>query len=195
MRSELKSHAVRREPGDNGFTLIELAVTGLVMSIGMLALFTYLRIGIISKTQGGDDFRVMSFAHDTIETLRMVSDNLSSSPDTNAWSDFWIDFAAGKTNIAITPPSFSNETLPDESLVGASADADSWKIYRNPGYGTNSIVSYRFDILITNSLKGAFTDDSIFGDSPTNRVDLSLRVKPDAAPYSGEQLFFTTFSR
>ena len=95
-----------------GFTLIEVTLAVVVISLGLLTLFGLGHLALRNAKAMEDDTRAAMLAEDIFASLRTVSENLCASNNPAAWNAFWCGFAAGTTNLPLslaTTTSFSNQ--------------------------------------------------------------------------------------
>jgi prepilin-type N-terminal cleavage/methylation domain-containing protein len=95
----------------NGFTLVEVTLAAVVISLGLLALFGLGHLAQRNAQGMEDDTRTAMFAEDIFASMRSVSEQLCASNNPAAWEQFWGEFAAGFTPLPILPAAaaaFSN---------------------------------------------------------------------------------------
>ena len=81
------------------FTLIELALSIFVMGVAVLGVFGLARIGVSAAMDAEDEMRAAQFADDVFTTLRLYSDAVQDTSDTNRWetlcNDIGLDLDPG----------------------------------------------------------------------------------------------------
>ena len=97
-----------------GFTLVELAVSSVLVAIGLLAVFALLRRGMDTEEFSEEEIHETLFTENALATLRAAAEHASA---TGTWTNFWAEFEAGTTNIPL-PGATPDSSLPD---LGASA--------------------------------------------------------------------------
>lgn len=187
------------------FTLIELAMTALLLSMGLLTVFALLRRGIASRSELEGEMRGAAFADAAFNTLRAVSEHSARHADTNdLWTLFWTDFQNGETNVALTADADGQSSdSAAEPATGPAKDPTRLfgdgevRVYRwlpDPAI-SNAVppLRYQCSIYITNSFEEA-KSVGLFLNHPTNRVQLTLHVWPSGQTNSAAQTYFTLFS-
>ena len=93
------------ECGTTGFTLIEIALTILVMALGILAMFSLLGSGLDTSNKASADAQAAIFADSVFSSLRVESLRAAEAEQNNAhpgsWTNFWFAFENGVTNIPV----------------------------------------------------------------------------------------------
>lgn len=89
-----------------GFTLVEIALTAMIIGLGILSTMSLARHGADTALRAASESRATLFADSTFATLQAINDELRFSDQTNAWSDFWTSFSAGETNLSSVCPDF-----------------------------------------------------------------------------------------
>lgn len=86
----------------SAFTLIEMAIALVVISIGMLTLMKLFSDGFVRARTAIGEVRAAHFAGDVFDTLRAMSAKATYwHADSNAWVDVWDTWAYGETNFPV----------------------------------------------------------------------------------------------
>ncbi len=199
---------LRTVPADGarpGFTLVELAMTALLLSMGLLAVFALLRRGIESRIEMEAEVRSMLFADAVANTLQALSEQSEQDPEGAAWARFWFEFAAGGRSLALHPSADAGDDAADGP--GGDADADTARLYGDGdtrhyrwraaagdpagGRWADTALRYQCQVTLANTF-GA--EGYVLADYPTNRVQVTLHVWPEGAGDSAAQTYFMLFS-
>ncbi len=191
--------------GCRGFTLVELAMTALLLSMGLLAVFALLRRGIESRIEMEAEVRSMLFADAIANTLQALSEQSEQDPEGEAWERFWHEFAAGEDSLALHPsadsgdgPADGGEGAPDADTSRVYGDGNT-RHYRWRGAAGNAAeerwsdtaLRYQCQVALVNTFG---VEGYVLADYPTNRVQVTLHVWPEGAGDSAAQTYFMLFS-
>ncbi len=182
-----------RAAHSEGFTLIEVTLAAVVISMGLLALFGLGHFALRNARAAEDNTRAAMLADDVFASLRAVSEDLCASNNPAAWSAFWRDFADGKTNLPLqlsTAASFSNQF--DNTVRGNGRICTNYLFSRPEIHGAGLpplpewSARYWMDIALTNQMGDA---------GETNLVRVTLHVVPGLSGEAGEsRAFYTHFA-
>ena len=166
----------------SGFTLVELAMTALLLSMGLLTIFALLRRGIASRMEMEEEVRAASFADSAFNTLRAISDSAASSTNVQEWVEFWDAFQFGTTNL----PLFQSATteLTDSPSILTGALYGNGEIYVFTNVNSSTRIAYLCAAEMAAMYEGY----------PTNRAQVTLHVWPAGSTNSSPQTYFTLFS-
>jgi Tfp pilus assembly protein PilV len=182
-----------RTAHSEGFTLIEVTLAAVVISMGLLALFGLGHFALRNAKAAEDNTRAALLADDVFASLRAVSENLCASNNPAAWTAFWTDFAAGSTNLPLqlsTAASFSNRS---DNAVWGNGRVCTNNLFSRPEIHRAGLTPlpewsarYWMDIALTNQMAGA---------GETNLVRVTLHVVPGLSGDPGEsRAFYTHFA-
>ncbi len=180
---------------NHGFTLIEIALSALVIGLGILALFSLARVAVQSSSEAEDEVRTALFAENVFASLRAASAELQRSGDTNAWPRFWSEFSAGETNLLDAAWNMWQQPDDEEDLkhrFGIWGDGNQHtNHYLSDAPGRDGSVSgipeyrvmYRLDVKLTNAVPS-------LGEIPS-RAELNLIVWNMRTPGGRAYTFYT----
>ncbi len=183
-----------RNANSAGFTIIEVTLAAVVVSIGLLTLFGLGQLGLRNAKTMEDDTRTAMLAEDIFASLRTVSETLCASPDATAWATFWQSFADGSTNLPLplllsTATSFSNQC---DNLVYAGGRICTNYLWSRADIHASGIqvpewaARYWMDIALTNQ-------PGTSGEFDLARV--TLHIAPGiTGPIAEERSFYTHFA-
>jgi type II secretory pathway pseudopilin PulG len=112
---------------DRGFTLVEVALSIVVVALGVLAVFALISSGLAHSRKAVAETYAATFANDVFTSLRAESLKASDRGETE-WEKFWGDFAKGATSV---------------TLSAETEWADNTTIVRYPGRGLVPVVKFR----------------------------------------------------
>ncbi len=107
------------------FTLVEVTLAVVVLSLGILALLGLGHLAMNNARSLEDDTRAAMLAEDIFATLRAHSETLCASNNPARWAAFWSAFAASETNLPITlahATCFSNAVDEADALLTAGEE-------------------------------------------------------------------------
>jgi hypothetical protein len=173
-------HAFHPPPPRAGFTLVELALTALVIGLGMLAVLGLGRLGLQAATDTENDARCALLANDILATLRTASDDVCRTGGPSAFVAFWQtmqnDSTAGVSFPAAGAPAMTN--LLESVIRGGGAASHIQIAAQTPeppvGVGPVDEWSARFyvNVELESTLSARINEE--------NMVRLSLNIRPDA---------------
>ncbi len=154
------------------FTLIEVTLAVVVLSLGVLALFGLGQLALNNAKALEDDTRSAMLAEDVFASLRSVSEALCASNNPEFWAAYWTDFAAGTTYLPLKlahTTCFSNQ----DNTISAGEEHTLQLVSRPETRGCNLAMpewSARWSLRLSN----------ISQTSPpvTNLFDVQLHIKP-----------------
>ncbi len=176
----------------SGFTLIEIVLAVLVISLGLLVTFHLSRQGITSSRAAEGEIRATLFADNLFAGLSAVNNSINANSISNEFQTFWEDFANGNTNIPIAalPMWFSD---PQDPSPGITCNGLTNTLYylapsEDPYIGTN-ITEYAFryhiKVSITNRTSSVRWPDS---------AQVQLDVLPGSSGKGEWYTFVTLFA-
>lgn len=177
----------------SAFTLVEIALATLALSLGLLAWFGLGRMAMENAASAENDTRAALFADNLFASLRSVSEDLCATGGPAPWASFWSGFASGSTPLPIPLPenlAFTNRFDPQ---VWGHGRWHTNFFYARPdlhGPSTNTIpewgVRFAIEVELTNDFAGVSAN--------TNQARVTLHVAPGAyGPISESRTFFTLF--
>ncbi len=197
----------RTHPGErrNGFTLVELAMTALLLSMGLLSVFALLRRGLESRIEMEAEVRAMLFADSLMNTLQAFSEHTGQDPRGEAWERFWLEFEAGEIAVSLHPELDAAGNVP-----GAEEDGEPWEGTQVTANGPtrryrwvhthgeppgerwpDTALRYQCQVNLANTFG---QDGFALANYPTNRVHVTVHIWPESAPDGASQTYFTLFS-
>lgn len=203
------------------FTMVELAMTALLLTVGVLAVFALMRRGVMSRAELDAEVRGAAFAETAFNTLRLVSDmHLQySTPSNDYWTAFWTDFSLGRTNLALLGDSAwqsqdsatsdvdGGDNDGSEGSGGRLTDFETLRFFGDDAIRTNRWFLLGNKASDTNNWPDAVNlyqctvdfDRSVYqggylSADPTNIVKVTLQVWPNANRAGRPRSFFTLFS-
>ena len=102
----------------SGFTLVEMALTAMIIGLGILTVLGLARHGGKNALRAADDSRAALFADSAFATLHAINDTLRYTGKSNQWERFWQDFRDGETNLSTTCADFWADATNLLMLVG-----------------------------------------------------------------------------
>ncbi len=192
-----------------GFTIIELALTAFLLSIGLLSVFALVRRGLTSRAEMEDETRGAAFAQAAFNSLRAASElAIRHSLSNDLWLAFWHDFESGQTNLLISAGETARQSgdsatdIPDEDLFRIFGD-DKIRAWRwQPSANETNItptVRYQCSVSLSSAFKnreddtGQQAQGGVFENFPTNRAQITLHVWPRGQTNSPAQTYFSLF--
>lgn len=174
-----------------GFTLVEVTLSTVVIGLGLLALFGLGRLAIQNAREAESDTRAAMLADDVFASLHAYSEQLCASNDPSAWAAFWTNFANGVIPLPIAQSSST-------SLIWANGSNCMYYLYGRPDLrhaAVNPVPEWgaRFTVSVdpTNSFATMGVVGSAAGPLP-NEVKITLHITPDVFSQNGESLTFYT---
>jgi type II secretory pathway pseudopilin PulG len=164
------------------FTLVELALTTVVIGIGLLAVMMLGRMGLQAATESEQDARCTLLANDIFATLRAASDEACATGGPQAFVDFWTtlrdDPNAGLDFPVAATPALTNlfALTPPENLIRGGGVASRVLI---AVYDT-SLPMPLHEWSAQFWLNVDLHESRISYDGVPNIVYLSLNIRPDA---------------
>ena len=181
----------------SAFTLVEIALATLVLSLGLLTLFGLGRLAMENAARAENETRTALFADNIFSSLRSVSEDLCATGGPSAWAVFWTGFSNGTIPLPIPLPeatAFSNPKNFSDQVWGNGSWCTNF-FYARPdihGPSTNAPISewgVRF------ALEVELTNDFVAVPGTTNQARVTLHVAPGAyGTISESRTFFTLFT-
>lgn len=180
----------------SGFTLVEVALAALIISLGLLALAGLGRLALQNAKDAEDDTRAAWLADDVFNTLRASNDALCASNNPVAWAAFWTAFAAGTTNLPLsTMLGFTNQ-FDNGTFTVRGNGLESTNVFCS--CGTPAITEWRartsLDIQLVNAFAAMGLIDAAVA-PPVNEMRVTLHVRPGT--YAADvpaRTFYTHFT-
>jgi prepilin-type N-terminal cleavage/methylation domain-containing protein len=147
-----------KKRNNEGFTLIEVALSIVVVAIGIMAVFSLMGSGLESNRKAISESQAAIFANDVFNSLRSASQQPDIMANVGAWESFWIGY--------------KHQQPPAATAVSVAGGA-TWDGPTNYIYGYGDVYSVAF----TNALLhggAAFTGGAI-----SNPVNGSLQYRLD----------------
>jgi type II secretory pathway pseudopilin PulG len=181
-------HAFHPPSRRAGFTLVELALTALVIGLGLLAVLGLGRLGMQAAVDTETDARCALLADDILATLRTASDDVCRTGGPSAFVVFWEtlqnDASAGVNFPAAGEPAMTNRL--DGVIKGGGASSRAQFTALTPLSDPVDEWSAQFWLSIElESTLSARTNEA-------NQVQLSLNIRPDAYGMQGAARTFYT---
>ena len=180
----------------SAFTLVEIALATLVLSLGLLTLFGLGRLAMENAARAENDTRTALFADNIFSSLRSVSEDLCATGGPSAWAVFWTGFSNGTIPLPIPLPeatAFSNPKNFSDQVLGNGTWHTNF-FYARPdihGPSTNAIPEWGVRFAIEVEL----TNDFVAVSGITNQAHVTLHVAPGAyGTISESRTFFTLFT-
>jgi len=195
-------------PHRRGFTIIELALTAFLLSIGLLSVFALIRRGLITRGEMEDETRGSAFAQAAFNSLRAASDlAIRHSLSNDLWLAFWHDFESGDTNLLLTAGETARQggdSATDgsgEDLFRLFGDDEIRAWHWQPSASETNLtptLRYQCNVSLTCAFKRDNGDEheasgSVFDNFPTNRAQVTLQVWPRGMTNSPAQTYFSLF--
>ncbi len=176
----------------SGFTLIELALAALVISMGVLVIFGLSRHGNRSARMAEGEIRATMFADNVFSGLASINNNINRHSVSNEFEIFWDTFSSGNTNlpIAALPMWFSPEENPNPGIIcnGLTNTIHYFATAYDPQITTN-ILEYSFRYHVKISMQNQ--SDST---SWPNAAQVQLDVMPGSSGREEQYTFVTLFA-
>jgi prepilin-type N-terminal cleavage/methylation domain-containing protein len=96
--TDRKSGDMKRR-NNEGFTLIEVALSIVVVAIGIMAVFSLIGSGLESSKKAISESQAAIFANDVFNSLRSTSQQTNNMVDMQTWTNFWNQLIAQNTNV------------------------------------------------------------------------------------------------
>jgi Tfp pilus assembly protein PilV len=185
----------RRLPNNErraGFTLVELALTALVIGLGLLAVLGLGRLGMQAATETESDARCALLADDILATLRTASDDVCRTGGPSAFVVFWeamgTDPNARVNFPAAGAPAMTN--LLDGAILGGGATSRVQLAARTTPLpdGTDLIDEWSAQFWLNVELESTLSARA----GEANQVRLSLNIRPNAFVSRGTARTFYT---
>lgn len=170
-----------------GFTLIELALSVFVMGVAILGIFGLSRLGLDAAAEAEDETRAAMFADDVFTTLRLYSDAMRSTNDTD-WIEFWENIDTNE--FAVAGCDFWQDRDGDPLTVIVDGELHTNEFYsvdiRDEGDKFAAIPEYALHYRVRVAMP-PFSEYETGEYSPSNAVRVSINVwnggarrRPDA---------------
>ena len=183
--SRTKNEERRTTNAARGFTLVEVTLAAVVISMGLLALFGLGQIALRNAKNAEDDTRSAMLAEDVFASLRTVSEGLCTTGGPSAWTSFWSDFAAGSKSLPILLPTATSFSNRFDNTVWGDGRSCTNELYSRPDvHGSGLAVPewsarYSLDLAL----------------DATNLVRVTLHIVPGFSGSPGEsRSFYTHFT-
>jgi prepilin-type N-terminal cleavage/methylation domain-containing protein len=125
-----------KQQRQQGFTLVETALAILVVSVGMLAIFSLFPSGMISSKQASDDTYAAMFADEVFNGIRALM-------STNDWSD------AVLQRLIVPERSSEKWGFPEEQWVRANRTGLQTAAYRPASLGADAVeFAVRYNLVL-----------------------------------------------
>ena len=176
-----------------GFTLIEVTLAVVVIGMGLLAVFGLGQLALRNAKAMEDDTRSAMLAEDMFASLRTVSENLCASNSPSAWTQFWSDFAAGRTPLPLCLSTASSLRNQSDNNIWGNGNVCTNYLWSRPEIHGSVLSSmpewsarFWMNVALTNQL------DATGG---TNLVRVTLHIAPGFSGALGESRdFYTHFA-
>jgi len=177
----------------SAFTLVEVALAALVISLGLLALVGLGRLAMQNAKDAEDDTRAAWLADDVFATLRATNDVLCAANDPGAWAAFWSSFTNNGASIVLTPaPGFSNAF--SNAILGNGQENTNVVCSCGTPAITEWSACFSLDTLLTNSYSAISVQDAALTHTP-NELRVTLHVRPGAYHTNAlPRTFYTHFT-
>jgi type II secretory pathway pseudopilin PulG len=93
-------HPERSEGSRGGFTLVEVALSVVVVAVGVLAAFALIGTGLDSSAKAVSETRAAIFADDVFNSLRTRNEQAIEAGSA-AWLTFWTGFSSGGIQLPV----------------------------------------------------------------------------------------------
>lgn len=178
-----------------GFTLVELALTALVIGLGLLAVLGLGRLGLQAAAESENDARCALLANDILATLRTASDDVCRTGGPSAFATFWTDFLDGNQLVsfpAAGSPAMTNSLVQEDFIRGDGSASRILIAAQTPDLsgGASSIDEWSARLYVNVELESTLSARI----SEPNMVRLSLNIRPDAFGTRGTVRTFYTHS-
>jgi len=174
-----------------GFTLVEVALATLVISLGLLALVGLGRLAAQNAKEAEDDTRAAWLADDIFATLRATNDVLNAANNPAAWAAFWGAFAANSSggSVVMSPaPGFTNAY---SNVIQGNAQECTYALV---SCGSPAIKEWsaRYSITISNACQNL---TEAISSTINDEAQVTLHIRPGTSdPGAASRTFYTHFT-
>lgn len=192
--AQIMNHVFHPQSARAGFTLVELALTALVIGLGLLAVLGLGRLGLQAAADTENDARCALLADDILATLRTASDDVCRTGGPSAFVTFWKDFRDGNLRVSFPAAGAPAITNILENTIAGGVDGSRVQFATltsaSPADGIDTMTidewsaRYYLNVELESSLSARTNE--------TNLARLSLNIRPDAFIVRGTARTFYT---
>ena len=145
-----------------GFTLVEVALSLMIFSLGVLAVFLLFGRALNRESDGLRYTRMALFGDSVMEGLQAHSEYLTETASSNEWTQFWEEMASGSTQVICAAASSNGVWDREMSAVAGDVQTNLYYAYplRSEADSPTGMLSHVIRYRMTVQLTGAVTNIS-----------------------------------